>query len=97
MSPQTAEAFYRRVGPNRFAPTEATESPWDQALQHGGPPAALLLGTLDREHGDAGRIAAARVDFLGPIPRDAGEITVQALRPGRRARQDGSAGVAATR
>jgi hypothetical protein len=88
MNPQTADAFYRQVGPARFAPTEATESPWDQSLQDGGPPAALLLGALEREHDGAGRIAAARVDFLGPTPRDIGEIAVQAVRPGRRIRLD---------
>jgi len=60
MDPQTADAFYCQVGPARFAPTEATGSPWDQSLQHGGPPAALLLGAVEREHDSAGRIAAAR-------------------------------------
>ena len=37
-------------------------------MQHGGPPAALLLGALEGENGVAGRITAARVDFPGPIP-----------------------------
>ncbi|MGY1846983.1 hypothetical protein [Blastococcus sp. SYSU DS1021] len=36
------EAFYLPLGDNRFAPTRATESPWDHSAQHGGPPSALL-------------------------------------------------------
>src|ERR1700735_5305612 len=36
------EAFYLPLGDGRFEPTRATESPWDQTAQHGGPPAGAV-------------------------------------------------------
>lgn len=33
-------AFGLPLGDGRFAPTRATESPWDSGMQHGSPPAA---------------------------------------------------------
>ncbi|MEU6251187.1 thioesterase family protein [Streptomyces sp. NPDC047043] len=83
-----SEPFYHRVGPAAFAPTRATESPWDQSLQHGGPPSALLLGEIERAVAGHGRITAAQIDFLGSIPRETGEVAVRTLRPGRRVRLD---------
>ncbi|EFL37053.1 conserved hypothetical protein [Streptomyces viridochromogenes DSM 40736] len=82
------ESFYRRVGPTAFDPTRATESPWDQSLQHGGPPSALLLGEIEKAVAGQGRITAAQIDFLGAIPRETGEVAVRTLRPGRRVRLD---------
>ncbi|MDT0569047.1 thioesterase family protein [Streptomyces sp. DSM 3412] len=84
----TSEPFYHRAGPAAFEPTRFTESPWDQSLQHGGPPAALLLGEIERVVAGVGRITAAQIDFLGAIPRETGHVEVRTLRPGRRVRLD---------
>ncbi|WP_216589428.1 thioesterase family protein [Streptomyces brasiliscabiei] len=83
-----SEPFYHRTGPGTFEPTRATESPWDQSLQHGGPPSALLLGEIERAVAGHGRITAAQIDFLGAIPREPGQVEVRTLRPGRRVRLD---------
>ncbi|WP_194900199.1 acyl-CoA thioesterase domain-containing protein, partial [Catenulispora pinisilvae] len=83
-----SEPFYRRVGDTAFEPTQATESPWDQSLQHGGPPSALLLGEIEKATAGHGRIASAQIDFLGVIPRKTGTVEVRTLRPGRRVRLD---------
>ncbi|MFG3255230.1 thioesterase family protein [Streptomyces sp. NPDC048172] len=83
-----SESFYHRTGPTTFTPTPATESPWDQSLQHGGPPSALLLGEIERTLHGHSRITAAQIDFHGAIPRTTGEVTVRTLRPGRRIRLD---------
>ena len=73
-------AFYLPLGDNRFEPTRYTESPWDPAMQHGGPPAALLGHLMSsREH----RLARISVDFLGPIPRKPLSIEVTPIKPGR--------------
>jgi hypothetical protein len=75
-------SFYLRLRPSdtRFEPTRSTESPWDSAMQHGGPPAALLgrLLTLDGL-----RLARISVDFLGPIPRREFHVEVSPVKPGR--------------
>lgn len=73
-------SFYQPLGDDRYAPTESTESPWDSAMQHGGPPAALL-GHLLRL--DGLRLARLSVDFLGPIPRRDFRVEVSPVKPGR--------------
>jgi hypothetical protein len=73
-------SYYQPLGDDRYAPTEFTESPWDSAMQHGGPPAALL-GHLLRL--DGLRLARITVDFLGPIPRREFRVEVSQVKPGR--------------
>ncbi|MEU4244605.1 thioesterase family protein [Actinoplanes sp. NPDC026619] len=73
-------SFYLPLGADRYEPTEFTESPWDSAMQHGGPPAALL-GHVMRL--DGMRLARISVDFLGPIPRRVSKIEVSPIKPGR--------------
>lgn len=79
------EAFYLPVGENEFDSTAATMSPWDPAMQHGGPPAALLARAVERVRpDDAMPIGRITVDMLGPIPQ--GRIRTEAtiVRPGKR-------------
>jgi len=73
-------SFYLPRGDDRFEPTKATESPWDSAMQHGGPPAALLGHQL---HVQGLRLARISVDFLGPIPRRELRVEVSQVKPGR--------------
>jgi hypothetical protein len=73
-------SFYLPLGDDRYEPTEFTESPWDGAMQHGGPPAALLGHLL---HLDGLRLARLSVDFLGPIPRREFRVEVSDIKPGR--------------
>ena len=80
----TAEAFYLPLGEGRFAPTKATESPWDPDAQHGGPPSALLAHLAGAGADPGQRAARVSVDFLGAIPRRELTVEVAQLRPGRR-------------
>jgi hypothetical protein len=73
-------SFYQPLGDDHYAPTVSTESPWDGAMQHGGPPAALL-GHLLRL--DGLRLARISVDFLGPIPRREFRVETSPIKPGR--------------
>lgn len=85
--PELPEAFYLPLGDNTFEATYATESPWDTAAQHGGPPTALLghvLRTFDPVPGM--RIARVTVEFLGAVPRTTVQATARVVRPGRRIR-----------
>src|SRR5690242_16021640 len=81
----TVGAFYLPVGDNEFESTSATASPWDFALQHGGPPAALLARAMQRCGADrATPLARVTVDFLGGIPQGRLRTEARVLRPGRR-------------
>ena len=81
---ETAEAFYLPLGEGRFAPTRATESPWDAQAQHGGPPSALLAELAGAGAAPGQRAARVAVDFYGAIPRRELTVEVTPLRPGRR-------------
>jgi hypothetical protein len=79
------DAFYRRVGIDTFAATEATQSPWDTAAQHGGPPTALLVAAVERTLAGSGlRVTTVTADFLGVIPLQAVTVTARVMRAGRR-------------
>lgn len=79
------EAFYIPRGSDEFDSTVATTSPWDPAMQHGGPPAALLARAVERVREDESMsIGRLTIDMLGPIPQ--GRIRTEAaiVRPGKR-------------
>ncbi|WP_233358922.1 thioesterase family protein [Thermomonospora amylolytica] len=80
---ESPEAFYLPLGDGRYEPTRATESPWDPAAQHGGPPTALLAHVIDQTVEPGLRLGRISVDFLGPIPRRQVRIEVSPIRPGR--------------
>lgn len=77
-------AFYERLGAGLFGATDHTAGPWDAALQHGGPPSALLAHEMAAL--TDGSLAFARLTFelLGPIPVAEVEVAVGVARPGRR-------------
>lgn len=80
-----AGSFYVRVGDDEFESTEATTSPWDPRMQHGGPPAGLLARAVEMTRPDAGMpIARLTVDMLAAIPKGRIRTEARILRPGRR-------------
>ncbi|HWG13508.1 MAG TPA: thioesterase family protein [Streptosporangiaceae bacterium] len=84
-------AYYLPLGDDRFEPTVATTSPWDDGAQHGGPPTALLADCLDQAYGRPGlRVARISMDFLGPVPRTPVRVETELLRPGRRTQLSGA-------
>ena len=83
------EAYYLPldgdIDGDTFASTAATTSPWDLAMQHGGPPSALLARAIDRTTDDpAFTIARLTVDMLGSIPQGRVRTEAEVVRPGRR-------------
>ncbi len=81
----TDEAFYLPLEPDVFASTAATSSPWDERLQHGGPPAALLARAIERVRPDESMpIARITVDMLGGIPQGRIRTEARIVRPGKR-------------
>ena len=77
--------YYERLDQNRYLATRATESPWDERLQHGSPPTALLAHAMLAAHPrDGMRLARITSEFLGPIPRAEMTVRTSVLRPGKR-------------
>lgn len=78
-----ANAYFRILDEGtdsaRFSAASATGGPWDESLQHGGPPNALAVREAERiarrEYSGAAALVASRIaaDFVGPVP--VGELT----------------------
>jgi acyl-coenzyme A thioesterase PaaI-like protein len=92
MSAGLAGSFYEPDGgaDDRWLATSATEGPWSAGLQHGGPPAALLVRASERaaarETGrDDLRALRVAVDFLGAVPVGAVDVRADVVRAGRSA------------
>lgn len=92
MSDSAAGSYFRvkDEGPDggRYVAEPATGGPWNTALQHGGPPGALLVRAAEnaaRDRTDTSDFVATRfaAEFVGPVP--VGELDV-ATRIVRRAR-----------
>jgi hypothetical protein len=78
-------AFYRHVGDDTFEATSATQSPWDTHAQHGGPPTALLVASVERWLAGSGlRVTSVTADFLGVVPLQTVVVTPRVVRAGRR-------------
>ncbi|BBH70019.1 hypothetical protein ACTI_67040 [Actinoplanes sp. OR16] len=85
MSTAEPAAFYERLSENEFRTTAATASPWDESLQHGGPPAALLArAAMNARPDDGVQIGRIGVDMLGGIPQGVIRSEATVVRPGRR-------------
>lgn len=71
-----------------FVPTEATVSVWSSDIQHGGPPAGLMMRSLIRASGDDGK-AFTRVttEILGAMGLGVNRVRASVVRPGRRISQ----------
>jgi hypothetical protein len=79
------DAFYERIDGETFRATRATSSPWDDRLQHGGPPTALIAHVVRAVHPrDDMRIARVASEFLGPIPVGEMRVKTRVVRPGKR-------------
>jgi hypothetical protein len=78
------EPFFRREGA-AFAPTQASRGPWSPTSLHGRVVAGLLASEIERRHGDP-EFTPARltVDMYRLPDLSAAEVTVRAVRDGRR-------------
>lgn len=80
-----AVALYVPDGSGVVHPTEITRGPWDPNAQHGGAPAALLAGAVERVESEQ-PMAVARLTYelLRPVPIAPLRLSTRVLRPGRR-------------
>jgi len=84
-TPPEADAFYIPLDGNRFVSTGHTSGPWDPALQHAGPPSALLARSIEQTPSPWPATVMTRVaiDLLGPVPVAEIAVTTQVVRSGR--------------
>ena len=81
----STDGFYEQLTPAGFRANAATTGPWDPAMQHGGPPVALLGRALERLGGpDGSRLAHLAFDFFSPVPVSEVSISTAVLRGGSR-------------
>jgi hypothetical protein len=80
-----ASAFYLPTGDaDRFLATDASGGPWDAALQHGGPPSALLARAAERAPGRwPFTVVRMAVEILGPVPVGEVQVASHVARSGR--------------
>lgn len=79
------QAFYLPRSDGGLDSTSATSSPWDESLQHGGPPAALLVRAVEAVRSDPSlQVARITADMLGGIPQGRVHVEAHVVKPGRR-------------
>lgn len=81
------DALYEADG-ERFVPSEFTRGPWSPQHQHAGPPAALLMRSIEAESRiEGGQTVRAAFDILRPVPIAPLVVATRTLRPGRNVEQ----------
>lgn len=79
-----SDALFRREG-NFYHPTPQTEGPWSPDAQHGGPPAALLAGAVEKCPTDVEMmVARITIELLRPVPLQPLRLVSEVVRPGRK-------------
>lgn len=78
------EAIFERRG-DHFVATSLARGPWDPNAQHGGAPAALIGGELERHEPNPDlRVVRITYELLRPVPLGELHIHTEITRPGRR-------------
>ncbi len=79
-----SDSLFRRDG-DLYHPTHLTEGPWSPDAQHGGPPAALLAGAVERYPTEAEMVVVrVTIELLRPVPLDTLRVASEMVRPGRK-------------
>jgi len=74
-----------RVDGNNVVTSPFAAGPWDPSMQHGSPPAALVVGAAERIPTPvAMRVARVTVDLMRPVPVAPLTIESEVLREGRK-------------
>lgn len=76
--------YYPAGGDTEFVATDACGGPWDAAVSHGGPPAALLTRLVERtEAAWPFTVVRIVVEILGPVPVGPVRLAGRVARSGR--------------
>ena len=80
-------AYFERLGPGTFRPTDHVSGAWDSSMQHIGPALGLLVHAVESDC--AGRredpmvLSRLSYELLGVVPMDVVDVRVEVIRPGR--------------
>lgn len=66
-----------------FDPTAATASVWADTMQHGAPPAAIMVRAMEKLVGEGSRVSRVTIDILGVVPISRTRVRARVVRPGR--------------
>lgn len=85
------DAFFHPVGTldadgveyEVFDPTPSTASVWANTMQHGAPPAAIMVRAMEKLVGEQARISRVTIDLLGVVPITRTRVRAWVARPGR--------------
>ena len=83
--PAPAASAFVALDDGRYASTELTRGPWNDAHQHGGPPIALVARGIERAASALGLMHVARLtaNLLRPIPIAALAVEIETDYAGR--------------
>ncbi|MBD0862384.1 thioesterase family protein [Gordonia sp. zg691] len=83
-APSSSGAEERDEHYEYFRPTDATLSVWSPTMQHGGPPAGLMMRSLLRCAPDPLlHLTRVTTEILGPVGLGVNRIRARVVRPGR--------------
>lgn len=77
------EAFYVRLGTDRFASTIHSQGAWQPGEQHLAPASSLLVAEVERRLPSDKLISRISIDVLGVIYSGEFTIDIEVVRPGR--------------
>lgn len=77
------EAFYVRLGKDRFASTIHSQGAWQPGEQHLAPASGLVVAEIERRLPSDKLISRVSVDVLGVIYSGEFTIDIEVIRPGR--------------
>ncbi|WP_019202937.1 thioesterase family protein [Tsukamurella sp. 1534] len=66
-----------------FDPTPSTASVWADTMQHGAPPAAIMVRAIEAHVPGGARVSRVTVDLLGVVPITRSRVRAWVSRPGR--------------
>jgi hypothetical protein len=84
-APARVAALFTPLGDGSFEAAPSTRGPWDAAMMHGGPPAALLARAV--EHTDPGSelvVTRLTIELLGGVPIGPLTVATSLAKTGRR-------------
>ena len=77
-------ALFVRKG-DELHPSELTVGPWSPDAQHGGPPAALLAGAIEKTASESKMmVSRVTIELLRPVPVDPLRVSTEIVRPGKK-------------
>ena len=84
-APARVAALFTPVGAGVFEADAITRGPWDAAMMHGGPPAALLARAVEgTEPGSELVVTRLTLELLGGVPIGPLTVATSLAKPGRR-------------